>query len=629
MNTYRKWILVGLLVTSFALIIAIGRLIPGQIDLTSEKLYTLSKGSKQLLTELDEPVSIRFYYTESADGLPVPITNFAKRIEALLSQYARVGGVMVDFETIDPRPDTEEEESAIRLGLSRQPMPNGDFLMLGLHVFQADQEATIPFFQPSRESLLEYDISRIIYESTRLLKPKLGILTSLDMQGSPGMPGMMGMQQQPGSEPWLIVQELERTYDLDFLDTSTEEIPSDLDVLAIIHPQGLSEETLYAIDQYIMAGRPTLLAIDPSSAYRRFTQNPQNPMSGPPALSASNLDRLTSAYGIIFSTDDVVGDLENGLQTGAGPNGLPVRNPTWVTLSDFDSDSPIMAQLQDIWMFESGSFRTAADSTLQIEPLLRTSERSGKMMANALQFMQPAQLSRQIISDGERRILAARLHGSLKTAFPEGIEREIDDNDIDALFSEALVSKAEIESTDEAQIIILTDSDLIFDQFTAERVNFLGMETYQPMNDNLAFFANSIDYLAGGTSLMDIRSKGETIRTFTRVEAMELEAESKFRAAAQEIERQMSETAQELQQLQSQQADQRLLIATPEVLEAIEKLRNDEADLRSRLREIRKTMREDIESLEITLASINLLIGPIIVLVLGGLYFTRRSKRES
>ena len=629
MNTSKKWILVGLLLTCFALINIIGRLIPGQIDLTSEKLYTLSDGSKQLLEELDEPVSIRFYYTESADGLPVPITNFAKRIEALLGQYARVGGPMVDFESIDPRPDTEEEESAIRLGLSRQPLPNGDFLMLGLHVFQADQEATIPIFQPTRESLLEYDISRIIYEATRLLKPKLGILTSLDMEGSPGMPGMMGMQQQPGSDPWLIVQDLERTYDIDFLDTSIEEIPADLDVLAVIHPQGISEETLYSIDQYIMAGRPALLAIDPSSAYRRFTQNPQNPMAGPPGLSASNLDRLLNAYGVIFSTNDVVGDLANGLQTGAGPNGLPMRNPTWVTMNNFDSDSPIMAQLQDIWVFEAGSLRLAADARLQLEPLLRTSERSGEMMANSLQFIQPAQLPRQIMSDGERRIVAARLSGSAKTAFPEGIEKEAESDDIEALFSEALITKAEIESTDEAQIIVMTDSDLIFDQFTAERVNFLGMDTYQPMNDNLAFFANAIDYLAGGSSLMNIRSKGESIRTFSRVEEMELEAEAKFREAAQEIERQMSETAQELQQLQAQQADQRMLIATPEVLEAIEKLRNDEADLRSKLREIRKTMREDIESLEITLASVNLLVGPVVVLLLGGLYFARRSRRES
>lgn len=621
----------GLLLVCFVLLNWIGRMIPGQWDLTSENQYTLSEGSRALLEELEEPVYIRLYYTESSEGLPVSFQNFAERVKALLGQYARIGGAMVEFESIDPRPDTEEEEAAIRIGLNRQTLPSGDNIMLGLHVFQADQEATIPFFQPQRESYLEYDISRIIYESTRLLKPKLGILTSLsEMEGTPQMPAMMGMPQQ-GSEPWLIVQELQRTYDLEFLEASLTEIPNDIDVLAVIHPSPLGEAALYAIDQYIMNGRPALFAIDPSSTYQRLSQQPSNPMAGPPGISPSNLDALTEAYGIDFSSSDVVGDLVNGLETGAGANGLPFRNPTFISINDIDSESPIMAQLQDIWVFEAGSLGLNSESTLEMEALLKTSERSGQMMANALQFVQPSQLPRQILTDGEQRVVAARFSGSLKSAFPEGKpEEETGDEDLTQFTIEPLVDMDFVQSTENAQIFVLSDSDLIFDQFVAQRVSFLpGMETYQPMNDNLAFFSNIVDYLAGGNQLMGIRGKGSNFRTFTRVEEMELAAQEKFQAAAEEIENKMRETTQQLQQLQSQQADQRLLIATPEVLEAIENLRNDEANLRSNLREIRKTMREDIEALEITLASINLVAGPVIVLALGAFYFGRRGKRES
>ncbi|MGB0370431.1 MAG: GldG family protein [Opitutales bacterium] len=631
MNKSQKWILMGLLLVCFVLLNWIGRMIPGQWDLTSENQYTLSEGSRALLEELEEPVYIRLYYTESSEGLPVSFQNFAERVKALLGQYARIGGAMVEFESIDPRPDTEEEEAAIRIGLNRQTLPSGDNIMLGLHVFQADQEATIPFFQPQRESYLEYDISRIIYESTRLLKPKLGILTSLsEMEGTPQMPAMMGMPQQ-GSEPWLIVQELQRTYDLEFLEASLTEIPNDIDVLAVIHPSPLGEAALYAIDQYIMNGRPALFAIDPSSTYQRLSQQPSNPMAGPPGISPSNLDALTEAYGIDFSSSDVVGDLVNGLETGAGANGLPFRNPTFISINDIDSESPIMAQLQDIWVFEAGSLGLNSESTLEMEALLKTSERSGQMMANALQFVQPSQLPRQILTDGEQRVVAARFSGSLKSAFPEGKpEEETGDEDLTQFTIEPLVDMDFVQSTENAQIFVLSDSDLIFDQFVAQRVSFLpGMETYQPMNDNLAFFSNIVDYLAGGNQLMGIRGKGSNFRTFTRVEEMELAAQEKFQAAAEEIENKMRETTQQLQQLQSQQADQRLLIATPEVLEAIENLRNDEANLRSNLREIRKTMREDIEALEITLASINLVAGPVIVLALGAFYFGRRGKRES
>ena len=633
MKNSQKWILVGLLLICFVLINWIGRMIPGQWDLTAENQYTLSEGSRILLEELEEPVQIRFYYTESSEGLPVSFQNFAERVESLLNQYDRIGGNMVAFEAIDPRPDTEEEEAAIRIGLNRQTLPSGDSIMLGLHVFQADQEATIPFFQPQRESYLEYDISRIIYESTRLFKPKLGILTSLsEMEGSPQMPAMMGMPPQ-GSDPWLIIQELERTYELEFLDSSSESIPNDIDVLAVIHPSPLGDPILFAIDQYVMEGRPALFAIDPSSAYQRLSQQPSNPMAGPPGISPSNLDTLTEIYGIDFSSSDVVGALINGLETGAGADGLPFRNPTFISISDIESESPIMAQLQDIWVFEAGSLGLSSESMLDMEVFLETSERSGQMMANALQFVQPSQLPRQILTDGERRVVAARFSGPLNSAFPGGLSSSPASNeeDLTQFKIEPLVDVDLdiLKSTENAQIIVLSDSDLIFDQFVAQRVSFLpGMETYQPMNDNLAFFSNTIDYLAGGNQLMGIRGKGSNFRTFTRAEAMELEAQSKFQAAAEDIENKMQETTRQLAELQSQQADQRLLIATPEVLSAIETLRNDEADLRSSLREIRKNMREDIENLEITLASINLVAGPIIVLIFGALYFGRRGKRE-
>ncbi|MCH2154879.1 MAG: GldG family protein [Opitutales bacterium] len=630
-----------LLVAALILINIVGNLLPGQIDMTSGKLYSLSPGTNALLNELEEPIELTFYYSSSADGVPVSFKNFAERAEDLLEQYDRAGGYLVRLISIDPRPDTADEENAIRAGLTRQPLPNGAPLFLGLHVVQAEKETLIPFFQPEREPFMEYDISRLIYETTLLTRPRLGIITALDMDGAT-MPSMIPGQPTQGVPPWLVVDELRRTYDVSFLDHRDEASLESIDILAVIHPPKMEPYMLFAIDQFVLSGKPVLFAIDPSSTVRRMQSAQQSGgmFGGPPSqVSSSDLDNLLSGYGISFDPQKVVGDLDNALQVFSQNSSAPLLNPTYVALESFDSENPVMAQLNSIWLIEPGSLSVSPRPNVQFERLLHTSKRSGEMINGSLSFLPPDQLMDQILPDSIERTLAGVMTGKFQTAFPDGSppkpEEEKDEGEqlIEALQNSLLEGGGETnsflsESAETSRIVVLSDTDFIFDEFAVQRVNLFGAESYRPYNDNLAFFANLIDSLAGSEALLNIRGKGSIFRTFDRIEAMERAAQESFRNAQIEVEAQIAETSRQLRELQQQQDSQGILVASPEVLDAIEDLRNNEADFRQRLREIRKTMREDIEATEITLAAFNMIVSPVIIILFGIAFFVQRGKRK-
>lgn len=617
----RSLLAFGLLLTGLVLINHIAQRLPGQWDTTEDKNYTLSPGSRALLKKLEEPVIIEFYYTRSVEGLPVYFKNFADRVEELLRQYDRHGRGAIDLRVINPRPDTREEEAAIRAGLSRQSLPNGEVVVLGVNVIQGEKELQIPFVQPDREPFLEYDISRLIHEATVLFRPRLGVLTMLPMQGE--RPRFTQSPAGASGQPWLILQELQRTYDVTFLDPRNPAGWGDLDILAAIHPPALNESARYAIDQHLLGGRPALFAVDPSSAVMRAINAGQSGMSmlgqADSLISGSNMEAFFRHWGITFRGDQVVGDLDGALTVNAGARGQSIVNPVYMAIDVVSDDNPALAQLSSIWMIEGGSFDASAQSSLRWRPLLSTSKRSGEILAGSLAVIPPQDLVRQIFPDSIQRSLAGILSGEANSLFPEG-------NPSKGPASET--SDSHINSGN-IRVALVADTDFIFDDYAVQRMNLFGMESYQPLNDNLAFFVNLIDTLAGSEDLVSIRGKGNTQRSFKRIEAMEREAQEAFRSAREAIEMRITETSRQLTQLQSQQDDGSRLVASPEVLEAIEALRREEADFRQRLREIRKNMREDIEALEFRLAALNLLISPLLITLAGIAFFSLRNRRRS
>ena len=622
MKKMNKWMAFGLLLAALVLVNIIGAFTPGQIDLTANRLFTLSEGSKNLLTKIDEPVVLRFYYSRSVEGVPVSFKNFANRVEELLRQYQRAARGRVFLEVINPRPDTPEEEAAIRAGVSGQPLPTGETLFLGLVVNQAENEEVIPLFNPQREEFLEFDISRAIHSVQRDALPRLGVISSLEIFGDEAPPFGMPPQQQ-NREEWVFLRELRSNFEV--MRVQGDHLPDNLDVLAVIHPQNLSEKLLYEIDQFVLGGGPAFIAVDPSSFIQMSQMDPRQMMMGMQMPTSSDLEPLFQAWGIVFDPDMVVGDLTFAATVNTG-GGQPVSYPVWLDVNRFNRETPPTADLSQMLFPQPGSFSIGNGAGLELTPLVRTSPRSGQVMGAMLGHTSPDQVARQIEPDDTERVIAGIVRGTFRTAFPDGRpEPPTDDGETPANGND-LSAPGRVSGN--GNLIIVADTDFLADQFSVRFMNFLGQRAMAPLNDNIAFVSNVLDFLAGSEDLIGLRSKGSSSRPFQRVRELEIQAQQQYQDQLASLESRLMEVQENLRNLQTQQQDQGQLVASPEVREMIEGFRLEEAAMRGERREIRKKLREDIESLKLRLIAFNLATVPLLVIVFGGVFFACRNKRQ-
>lgn len=622
MNALNKWIAAALLIAILLLVNFIASMLPWQADLTTDNLYTLSPGSKAMIAKIEEPVRLQLFFNRSLEDLPIRFKNYASRAEKLLGQYVQASDGRIRLEVIDPEPDSEEEEQAIRAGLKSAQLPDGSTLFLGLRAIQADSEKTIPVLDWRRESYLEYDISRLIHEVQLFEKPILGLITGLEMLGSTPR---SSRDTRPPTPEWIITQELRRTFDIRRINGGG--IPADIDILAVIHPRNLSQADLFAIDQYALTGKPLFIAVDPSSLITRITSDPQQGMMGFDGPSSSDLKTLFENWGVTYNAQQVTGDLALATEV-PGTRGAVTRSPVILSINEFRGDSPVAAQLESVMLAEAGSFDVVAPG-LELVPLLTSTAQSGNIMAGAIAFTPHESLADQVNPDGNTRIIAGFIRGTLHTAFPDG-EPIIKDDDVDDILKEFKNMGVETlkQSEKPVNIFLIADTDFLIDQLGMREMNFLGQRTYMAVNDNLALAANLMEFLAGSSDLIAIRGKGAATRTFTRVEQMEREAERVFRGQLQELESRQMEIRNSLRDLQERRERAGALVADAEIIRAIENYRIEEAQVGRQLRDIRKTLREDIERLDATLAIINIAAFPLLITLFGILYFVNRSKRQ-
>ncbi|RME67691.1 MAG: ABC transporter [Verrucomicrobia bacterium] len=611
---------------------------PARIDLTESKIYTLSPGTISMLEKIEEPITLNFYFSRSLDALPIRFKNYATRVEEMLRQYVSKSNGMITLNVIDPKPDTDEETEARRAGVQPQTLSNGEMLFFGLSAFQVDQEKAIPFFSPNREPFLEYDISQLIHEVQQFDKPKLGLITGLPLQGNP-MP-MPGQRPEPDQ---YVIEQWKRNFEVLTIDENADELPSGVDVLAIIHPQNLGEKLLFAIDQFLLEGNPVLVVVDPSSYLMRSRQRQQGMMMGqPPMAVSSDLPRLFGAWGITYDASSVIGDLD--LSTGVSTAQGIINFPVWLSLREdnFAADVLPTADLSSMLVVEPGSIEVAEDRGYEVTPLIQTGPRTGSVSSMLLTFTPPNELLRQIHPDGVPRTIAAMITGTFKTAFPNGAPKDPEEDeakdesaDEDSTGDETAAASTEEtgpeplkESARPGTLVVVADSDWLLDDFSMRRINFLGMQAIEPLNDNLAFAGNIVDFLGGSRDLISIRSKGVSQRPFTVIQKMEQEAQERYQEELESLEAKLSEVRQQISKLQNEQTEGRRLVATPEVQKAIEDYRLQEAEMRARIREIRRSLREGIESLENWLTVINLLSIPILVVAFGSVFLVNRTRHQ-
>ena len=598
---------------------ALGSFLPLRIDVTDEKLYTISEGTKKILGDFEEPVTIKFYFSKDRAELPQNFKAYAQRVEEVLREYEYLAEGNVKLEVFDPEIDSEEEEWAQKYGLASFALPNGENFYMGMVALLLDQEIAIPYFDPRREKFLEYDISQALMGLNQLQPPEIGVLSSLNLLGS------STHRRASTADEWALYSELKKSFDLRILPPEIEEISDDITVLLLIHPKNLNERAQYAVDQYVMRGGHLIVLLDPNSNHEARTQSAQ--MGRMPDIK-SDLPRLLKNWGVEFDPAKLVGDSRYATSINAGGGNI-VRYPMWMSLppAAMDADHPITSQLENLLFVDSGFLSKAEESTVEFTPLLQTSSQSGVLETMMIQFTPPTQIAQNLKTDQVPRVLAAFLRDKFKTAFPEGQPLPSNTEErtpVETGESPPLEHAHLPEATKSGTILVIADVDFASDTFSVQKMNFMGQIVVNLLNDNLNFIINAVEFFTGDDELMSIRSRGRFARPFTKVMELENQAQMRFQEEEIGLQQTLRAVQEKLAELEEHKDPNQKRLLTAEQQDEIKRFRTEEIETRKRLREVRKILRQDIESLGNWLLGLNMLLVPAIVALVGVVSYRRR-----
>ena len=584
-----------------------------RVDLTKEQAYTLSAGTRAILNKLDTPVKIRFYNSQKTDASPetVFLKSYARKVEDLLIEYKQAGRGKVILEKYDPEPDSDAEDSARLDGVEGAPLQNGDKYYLGLAVSMLDSKQAIPFLQPTRERLLEYDLSRAITRVVTPDKPVVGVMSSMPVFGMPSNP-MMAQMGQRGEKPWAVITELQNDFTVKRVDMAADKIEDEIKVLIVIHPKQITDAAQYAIDQFLMRGGKLVAFLDANCLVDN--RSAQNPMMAQMGGGGSTLDKLLKAWGMSFENSKVVADMNFKMEVGGGGGGQSER-PTWLSLTTegIDTNDVVTSQIDNIWYFAGGAFSGTPAAGLKKTVLLKSTTDSSLvdgMMAN----LSPESAMKDFKPSGTEYALAIRLSGKFKTAFPDGKPAEKKE---DAKPDEKKADDSLKESKVETTVLLVGDSDMIQDNFCIREMQTPFGAMRQPLNANLNFAQNAIEQLAGDNNLIGVRSRATLNRPFTRVKRMEAEAESRFRGKVQELEADLQQTQTRLNELQQNKDKNQRFILSPEQQAELDKFRKKQVEAQKTLKAVRKDLRREVDQLETRVKWWNIFAMPLGVTACG------------
>ncbi len=595
--------------------------IPLRFDLTEDRLYTISEGSRKILENLKDPIRIKFYFSKNNEELPQNFKTYAQRVRELLEEFEKISSGKVILEISDPKPDTEEEEWAQKFGIKTIALSSGNKVFFGAVISMLDQEMLIPYFDQRRQEFLEYDISQAIQKVSSTSDSKVGILSALNLQGGRSMiPG------QPPMEKWAFFSELEKSISVEIIPVTTQEIPDNISLLIVLHPRGFSLRLRYAIDQYVLRGGRLIVLLDPNA--RIDMTSPENRFGQQPQLT-SDLPELLKVWGVEYKSNKVVGDHLYGTQVNTGQGVMSF--PMWMSFrsESLDQSHPITTQLEKLLFVEAGSLKKIADSNTEFFPLLSLSENSGLIDAFQLRFAEPKQLSRDLVIDNDSKAVMAITKGIFRSAFPNGQPPKEKKKDEEVSEQTPLKHKHLKIAKDQNSILIFSDVDFLSDQFSVQKLNFLGQTIIQPTNDNMNLMLNAAEHLSGNEALMSIRSRGRFSRPFTRLLAMQNQAQIRYQEEEKLLLAHLDEVQKSLNNLlDSTGNQQKELILPKEIQLEIQKFKDEERQTRRKLREVRKILRQDIERLGQILLMINLLLVPLIVGTFGIIIYRHRTTKR-
>jgi len=593
----------------------------GRIDLTANRLYTLSEGTQNIIGNLDEKITLRFYFSEELfSGMPA-FASYGQRVRELLERYAELGDGKIELVFKKPEPFSDEEAEAMHYRLQGVPVDTaGSLAYFGLvGISAAGSWKGIPYFQPEQEESLEYELSKLVYGLANPERPVVGLISDLPVDGGQAN-AFLGKTQE-----WFILTQIKRSFDIKDLGDTPEWIPDNVDVLMIVHPKRLDEKTLFAIDQYVLAGGRVLAFLDPFAEGDQAIEKPvaESEQEYVTSARASDLGPLMQAWGIEQVPYMVAADRRSATRITSSVGGQDrgvVDYVAWLTLGEdnFSSEDFVSSRLNSLVMGSAGILRQLPGTNTRFIPLIKTSDQSMPIDAASVQFFtSPEELLQAYQPGGEPFVLAARVSGNITSAFPDGIGGNREAGRL-------------TQSSEPANVIIVADTDLLRDMFWVDFQDFYGRRAAAPRADNDTFVINALDNLSGTNDLINLRSRGRSVRPFEKVADLRAAADQEFRIKELQLQEKLSKTGNKLRELQkSVTSETGEPVMSEAQLDEINKFRAEHIQIRKDLRNVQHALGKDIEMLGTRLKIINIALIPLVVIVLATILGVVRMRRAA
>jgi ABC-type uncharacterized transport system involved in gliding motility auxiliary subunit len=603
---------IGSLVLLMLLFVAIsmlsGSLLKGmRLDLTENELYTLSDGTRNILADLQEPVTLYLFFSQAASSDLPQIRSYARRVDEMVEEFRNHAGGKLIVRRIDPAPFSEQEDQAAAFGLQAVPVGAGrDSLYLGIAGTNSlDDIQAMPFLQPSKEKFLEYDLAKMISSLGSPERKTLGLLSTLQM--TPGFdPATQSMR-----EAWVVYDQLSQLFNIESIDPMADVLPDNIDVLMVVHPRNLSENMIYQLDQFVLGGKRLIAFIDPFAESDRG--DPNDPMARMQAGSASDFGPLLNSWGVSFDAARVIGDLQYGIGTSQSRH-IGILS---VPADGLNKEDIISADLELVNLSSTGWLAPLEGAGTRFEALVQSSENAAPMDASRLRFLtNPAELMNGFNPSGDRYALVTRITGPARSAVTEAPESA------DSTSHLAESGKFGIN------VLLFADTDLLTDRLWVQKQAFLGENLVSAFADNGSLVVNAVDNMLGNQDLISIRTRASSGRPFERVNNLRVEAERSYRATEERLQQELAETERNLTDLQAARGDGDLLVLSEEQQDEVQRFMDRRLEIRKELRHVQHDLQRDIDRLGTHLKLINIALVPALVMVVALLYAIRRRQRQ-
>lgn len=589
-----------------------------RLDVTENRLFTLSQGTRNILDSLEEPINLRYYFSNKLLAGYPELQTYGVRVRDLLEEYASRSNGQIKLTVIDPEPFSEAEDQAVAFGIRQLPVSEvGDMAYFGLvGTNSVDQEIAIPFFDPSQEQALEYDLTKLVYNLAHPKKRVVGVISGLPIFGTPDPYG------RP-AQPWTVVPVLREAFDVRELRADLISIDKDIDTLVVIHPENLSEETQYAIDQFVLKGGKAMVFVDPSAENDSTMPDPANPTVLPE--HKSDLPKLLQAWGLKLLEGKVAADADAAIRVSYTGNRGPqeIEYLPWLHLEErnLNREDFTTSQLKLINIGSGGVLQRLEGATTTITPLIETGGNSGLLDAEAVMIVRdPRGLLESFKPEGKPLMLAARVTGTVKSAFPGGKVEKAGPNpagepaDGEKAEKDTIVKPNHVEeSAQPVNVIVVADTDMLADSFWIRMQQSMGVRVPTPFADNGNFLVNAIDNLGGNSDLISLRSRGSSSRPFTVVEQIQKDAEAQFRNKERALQEKLQETEKKIAELQQQKDQSAGTLMSPQQKAEVEKFKAEMLNTRKQLRDVQHDLRKNIEGLGTKLRIVNIGLVPALL----------------